>query len=118
MSGNRLENPKVIFEARPKTGGGNHYGSRLLFAPDGTLFITLGDRFTYRDEAQNTANHLGKVIRINDDGSVPKDNPFAGKAGARRRSTPTATATRKASRCGPARRRSGSMSTARAAATK
>ena len=82
LNGNRLENPKVIFEARPKTGGSNHYGSRLLFAPDGTLFVTLGDRFTYRDEAQNTANHLGKVIRINDDGSVPKDNPFVGKAGA------------------------------------
>ena len=82
LSGNRLEDAKVIFEAQPKTGGGNHYGSRLLFAPDGTLFVTLGDRFTYRDEAQNTANHLGTVIRINDDGSVPKDNPFVGKAGA------------------------------------
>ena len=82
LTGDRLENPQVIFEARPKTGGENHYGSRLLFAADGTLFVTLGDRFTYRDEAQNTANHLGKVVRINDDGSVPKDNPFVGTSGA------------------------------------
>jgi glucose/arabinose dehydrogenase len=82
LSGNRLENARVIFEARPKTGGGAHYGSRLLFAPDGTLFVTLGERFTFKDEAQNTANHLGKVVRINDDGSVPKNNPFVGKAGA------------------------------------
>lgn len=82
LNGNRLEDPQVIFEARPKTEGGNHYGSRLLFAPDGTLFVTLGDRFSYRDEAQSTANHIGTVVRINDDGSVPKDNPFVGKAGA------------------------------------
>lgn len=82
LHGNRLDEQKVIFEAAPKTSGGNHFGSRLLFAPDGTLFITLGERFTHRNEAQNTANHLGKVIRINDDGSVPKDNPFVGKPGA------------------------------------
>ncbi len=83
LAGNRLENPEVIFEARPKTQGGNHFGSRLLFAPDGTLFVTLGERFSHRDEAQNIGNHLGTVVRINDDGSVPKDNPFAGKPGAR-----------------------------------
>jgi glucose/arabinose dehydrogenase len=82
LSGNRLEDPQVIFEAKPKTGGGNHYGSRLVFAPDGTLFVSLGERFTYRNEAQNTANDLGKVVRINDDGSVPKDNPFVGTKGA------------------------------------
>lgn len=82
LSGNRLEDARVIFEARPKTGGDSHFGSRLAFAPDGTLFVTLGERYSFRDEAQNTANHLGKVVRINDDGSAPKDNPFAGKPGA------------------------------------
>jgi aldose sugar dehydrogenase len=82
LNGGRLEDGKVIFEARPKTAGAAHYGSRLLFAPDGKLFVTLGERFLHKNEAQNTANHLGKVIRINDDGSVPKDNPFVGKSGA------------------------------------
>jgi glucose/arabinose dehydrogenase len=79
FDGGRLEEPDVIFRAAPKTSGSAHYGSRLLFAPDGTLFVTLGDRFSFRDEAQNTANHLGTVVRINDDGSVPKDNPFIGQ---------------------------------------
>ncbi|WP_245296886.1 MULTISPECIES: PQQ-dependent sugar dehydrogenase [Rhodomicrobium] len=83
LDGGRLEDKTVIFKAEPKTGGGNHYGSRLLFAPDGTLFVTLGDRFSRRDEAQNVVNHLGAVVRINDDGSVPKDNPFVGKDNAR-----------------------------------
>ncbi len=78
LKNGRLEAAEVIFRAAPKTSGSAHYGSRLLFAPDGTLFITLGERFSHTQEAQNTANHLGSVIRINDDGSVPKDNPFAG----------------------------------------
>jgi glucose/arabinose dehydrogenase len=77
-----LEEAKVIFRVTPKTPGGNHYGSRLLFAPDGNLFVTLGDRFTYRDQAQSTADHLGTVVRIRDDGSIPEDNPFKGQANA------------------------------------
>jgi len=83
LNGNRLESPEVIFRATPKTPGANHYGSRLVFAADGTLFITLGDRFTYRDQAQNTANHLGKIVRLRDDGGIPDDNPFKGKADAK-----------------------------------
>ncbi len=83
LNGNRLEEQQVIFRAGPKTSGGNHFGSRLVFAPDGTLFVSLGDRFTYRDEAQSTANHIGTVVRIKDDGSIPDDNPFKGKDGAR-----------------------------------
>ena len=71
-----LENLEIIFRAEPKTKGDNHFGSRLLFAPDGTLFITLGDRYAYMKEAQNPANHLGSIVRINDDGSFPLDNPF------------------------------------------
>ncbi len=84
LAGNRLEEGKVIFRVVPKVrGGSNHFGSRLLFAPDGLLFVTLGERFTHRDQAQNIGNHLGTIVRIKDDGSVPDDNPFVGKAGAR-----------------------------------
>ena len=78
-----LSDVAVIFRQQPKVGAGNHYGSRLVFAADGTLFVTMGDRFAYRDQAQNLANHLGKIIRINRDGSTPSDNPSVGRAGAR-----------------------------------
>jgi glucose/arabinose dehydrogenase len=77
-----FEDGKVIFRQMPKLAGGNHFGSRLVFAPAGKLFITLGERFDYRDKAQALDNHLGKVVRINADGSVPDDNPFTGRAGA------------------------------------
>ena len=83
LDGASLEEGKVIFRVEPKTGGGNHYGSRLLFAPDGTLYISTGDRFTFRDQAQNLGNHLGKIIRLKDDGTAPDDNPFKGKEGAK-----------------------------------
>lgn len=72
----RLEKLHVIFRQLPKTEGGVHFGSRLAFAPDGNLFITLGDRGDYMDEAQQLGNHIGKIIRIRPDGSVPADNPF------------------------------------------
>jgi glucose/arabinose dehydrogenase len=78
----RLENTEVIFQQVPKVAGGNHFGSRLVFAPDGKLFVTLGERFNHRDKAQTLDNHFGKVVRINPDGSVPPDNPFIGRAGA------------------------------------
>jgi glucose/arabinose dehydrogenase len=77
-----LEDVAVVFRQQPKVGGGNHWGSRLVFARDGTLFVTLGDRFAYRERAQDLGAHLGKIVRINPDGSVPKDNPFVGRAGA------------------------------------
>lgn len=72
----RLEKLHVIFRQLPKTEGGVHFGSRLAFAPDGNLFITLGDRGDYMEEAQQLSNHIGKIIRIRPDGSVPADNPF------------------------------------------
>lgn len=81
LSGHTLEDVQVIFAVEPKTPGWLHYGSRLVFAADGTLFVTVGDRHSYREEAQNPQNHLGSVMRINDDGSVPPDNPFVGKEG-------------------------------------
>ena len=71
-----LENLQVIFRQMPKLPGPVHFGSRLAFAPDGNLFITLGDRGDYMEEAQNLSNHIGKIIRIRPDGSVPSDNPF------------------------------------------
>jgi glucose/arabinose dehydrogenase len=82
LDGTRLTDVKVIFRAQPKTAGSSHYGSRLLFAPDGTLYITLGDRYAHRNDAQNLTNHLGTIIRLKDDGSVPEDNPFIGHSSA------------------------------------
>jgi len=76
LKDNALENLQVIFRQLPKTQGAVHFGSRLVFAPDGNLFITLGDRGDYMEDAQNLSNHLGKIIRIRADGSIPSDNPF------------------------------------------
>ena len=78
----RLEEPHVIFSQRPKVNSTNHFGCRIVEARDGTLFLTMGERFTRKDDAQNLENHLGKVVRIHKDGSVPRDNPFIGRAGA------------------------------------
>ena len=75
-----LDGVQVIFRQYPKVDGGNHFGSRLAFGPDGTLFVTLGERFTFQP-AQDLATHLGKIVRINPDGSVPADNPFVGQDG-------------------------------------
>lgn len=77
LVGNQLKNVQIIFRQLPKTEGTKHFGSRLVVAPNGNLFVTLGDRFTYMDQAQHLDNHIGKLIRIRKDGSVPTDNPFA-----------------------------------------
>jgi aldose sugar dehydrogenase len=77
-----LSEQRVIFEAKPLVDSTAHYGSRLAWGRDGTLFVTVGDRFSQRDKAQALDNHLGKVVRINPDGSVPRDNPFVGREGA------------------------------------
>ncbi|HEX6831048.1 MAG TPA: PQQ-dependent sugar dehydrogenase [Methyloceanibacter sp.] len=77
-----LDGVEVIFRQEPKVQGGNHFGSRLAFAPDGKLFVTLGERFTFTP-AQDLTNDLGKIVRLNPDGSVPKDNPFVGRTDAR-----------------------------------
>ena len=78
-----LEKVQVIWRQTPKVKGDNHFGSRLVFGRDGNLFVTLGDRFAYRDQAQNLATTLGKIVRIQPDGGIPKDNPFVGREGAR-----------------------------------
>lgn len=81
--GGRLDEVKVIFRQEGPLSSGNHYGCRIAQAADGNLFVTLGDHYSHRDEAQNLANHLGKVIRIAGDGSAPSDNPFVGRDGAK-----------------------------------
>jgi len=71
----RLEDVKVIFRQEPAAASGLHFGSRLVWARDGTLFITTGERGMMSESAQNPANQIGKIIRINPDGTVPDDNP-------------------------------------------
>jgi glucose/arabinose dehydrogenase len=78
---NGLDQLQVIFRQEPKVRGGNHFGSRLVFARDGSLFVTLGDRYDYSDSAQDLSTHIGKVVRILPDGGIPRDNPFASRAG-------------------------------------
>ncbi|MBU2166394.1 MAG: PQQ-dependent sugar dehydrogenase [Alphaproteobacteria bacterium] len=82
--GSRVSAVEVIFRALPVYDGDKHYGSSLAFAPDGKLFITLGERSDapMRPQAQDLGSHMGKTIRINADGSVPTDNPYVGQDGA------------------------------------
>jgi glucose/arabinose dehydrogenase len=79
----RLDDVKIIFRQQGPLSSGNHYGCRIAQADDGNLFVALGDHFTHRDQAQNLGNHLGKLIRIAPDGSVPSGNPFAGRTDAK-----------------------------------
>ncbi|WP_067597922.1 PQQ-dependent sugar dehydrogenase [Altererythrobacter ishigakiensis] len=71
-----------IFAASPSRIQGNHYGARFVFLPDNTLLMPVGDAFHFREEAQSLDNHFGKIVRLNDDGSVPADNPFLQQEGA------------------------------------
>lgn len=82
--GKALEDVKVIFSQKPKLRSNMHFGSRLVFDGKGHLFVTLGERSAekFRGQAQELNSHLGKVVRLMEDGSVPKDNPFVGKEGA------------------------------------
>ena len=82
LGDDRIEGFTVIFRQEPKVPGPNHFGGRIVFAPDGSLFLTTGERFKF-DPAQDLASHLGKIIRINPDGSLPRDNPFARTEGAK-----------------------------------
>jgi aldose sugar dehydrogenase len=83
LNGNALENVQVIYRQMPKMRGGGHFGSRVVVARDGNLFVTQGDRMLWRDSAQSMSAGLGKVVRIKPDGSIPADNPFVKTAGAR-----------------------------------
>ena len=81
----RLEQVRVIFRAMPTYDGDKHYGSRVVFGPDGMLYITLGERSdaSMRPQAQKLDSHMGKIVRIKPDGSVPQDNPFVAQSNAR-----------------------------------
>lgn len=83
LVGNALDGVEVIYRQEPKAEGGLHFGSRLAFAPDGTLFVTQGDRYLHKDQAQTLDNDFGKTVRINPNGSIPLDNPFVRTPGAR-----------------------------------
>ncbi len=79
-----LDSVEVIFQQQPKVDSEQHFGSRLVFDGEGHLFVTLGERSQeqFRGQAQDLDSHLGKIVRINPDGSVPQDNPFVGREGA------------------------------------
>ena len=83
LTENGLTDLQVVFRQQPTVAGGHHFGSRLVFARDGRLFVTLGERNTERAKAQTLDNDIGKVVRIERDGKVPADNPFVGREGAR-----------------------------------
>ncbi|MCL7945325.1 PQQ-dependent sugar dehydrogenase [Marinobacter sp. ATCH36] len=72
-----LKNVTEIFRVQPSKKGSAHYGGRLVWLPDNTLVLTLGDGFDYREQAQRRENHIGSIVRLNPDGTVPEDNPFA-----------------------------------------
>ena len=82
LDGHRLTDVKVLFRALPKSFGGRHFGGRVVFDGSGHVFLTLGDRGN-RPSAQDLGNHAGSVIRLTEDGGVPRDNPFQTVAGAR-----------------------------------
>ena len=82
IAGPMLVDGEQLFAASPSRVQGNHYGGRFIFLPDGTLMMPIGEAFHFREEAQTLDNHFGKIVRLNEDGSVPADNPFVGEAGA------------------------------------
>lgn len=76
LDDNSLEDVSEIFRAQPAKQGAAHFGGRLAWLPDDTLILTLGDGFDYREQAQQLESHIGSIVRLNPDGSVPDDNPF------------------------------------------
>jgi glucose/arabinose dehydrogenase len=79
----KLDDVKVIFRQEGPLSGGHHFGCRIAQSSDNNLFLTTGEHFVDRDEAQKLTSHLGKIVRIAPDGSVPKDNPFVGRSDAK-----------------------------------
>lgn len=78
LNGDKLENNTIIFRASPLKSAASHFGGRIVFLPDDTLILTLGDGFAYREEAQKLESHLGKIVRLTRDGGTPVDNPKLG----------------------------------------
>ncbi len=83
LTSGSIDQIETIFKASPSRRTAAHYGAKMAFLEDGTLLITSGDGFNYRESAQYLDNHYGKIIRINSDGSIPSDNPFLGNKDAR-----------------------------------
>jgi glucose/arabinose dehydrogenase len=83
FDGASLKDLQVIFTALPLKDTDNHYGGRMAFLPDGTFVLTIGEGFEYREKAQDLTSDLGKIVRLNEDGTVPQDNPFVGQASVR-----------------------------------
>ncbi len=81
LVGNGLTEVRVVWRQLPKVRSGGHFGSRIAFSKDGMLWITTGDRFNQRPLVQNLGTGVGKIVRINPDGTIPKDNPFTGRPG-------------------------------------
>src|SRR5690554_2525190 len=82
LVGSELTQVREIFRAMPGKYGDAHYGGRMAWLADGTLLVTLGDGFDFREEAQKLSSHLGTIVRLNPDGSIPADNPFTQVDGA------------------------------------
>jgi aldose sugar dehydrogenase len=78
----QLREVRTLFSQKPKMDSSSHCGSRIVIDRQGRLLVGLGDRFSGKDEAQNPANHIGKVVRLTTEGGVPADNPFVSRAGA------------------------------------
>ncbi|ABI55771.1 PQQ-dependent sugar dehydrogenase [Alkalilimnicola ehrlichii MLHE-1] len=81
LDGDTLRDFELLYAATPYSGGGRHFGSRIVFDDDGYLFMTMGDRGR-RERAQQLDNHHGKLLRLHDDGGIPADNPFVDDEGA------------------------------------
>ena len=81
LDGNTLVDGQVIFKAAADKNTAHHYGGRMAFPGDGTLLLTVGDGFDRRTDAQNLDSHFGKLLRMNRDGSAPRDNPFSERSG-------------------------------------
>jgi len=82
LDGQRLADVDVIFQQQPKFASAHHFGCRLVFARDGNLFVTLGERNSQRDKSQDIGTHIGKIVRITKDGAPAPGNPFADRKGA------------------------------------
>ncbi len=82
LENGRIEGFEVIFSQQPKVSGANHFGGRIVFSPEGHLFLTMGGRFK-GEPAQDLSGHIGTIVRLNHDGSVPDDNPFVDQADAK-----------------------------------
>jgi glucose/arabinose dehydrogenase len=110
-----LQDVSVIWRQVPKVDGNGHYGHRIAFDGDGKLWISSGERQKF-DPSQSMQSNLGKIVRLNDDGSVPDDNPFAGKGWVSRSTRRAACGTARWAR--PAATSSTSSSAARTTATR